>query len=67
MEIDFVITDSEGNVIPIEVKSSTHIRSRSLSNYILKYKPKYAIRVSARNFGFNDNIKSVPLYAVHLL
>ena len=29
-----------------------------------KYKPKYAIRFSTRNFGFENNIKSIPLYAV---
>ena len=26
--------------------------------------PKYAIRFSTRNFGFENNIKSIPLYAV---
>lgn len=29
-----------------------------------KYKPAYSIRISSRNFGFMDGIKSVPLYAV---
>ena len=31
-----------------------------------KYKPKYSIRISQKNFGYNKdkNIKSVPLYAV---
>ena len=28
-----------------------------------KYNPKYAIRISAKNFGFDNDIKSVPLYA----
>jgi hypothetical protein len=29
-----------------------------------KYKPEYVIRISAKNFGFENQIKSVPLYAV---
>ncbi|VAX38150.1 Predicted ATPase (AAA+ superfamily) [hydrothermal vent metagenome] len=62
-EIDFVIQD-EDQVIPIEVKAGVHIRSRSLSVYREKYSPSYVIRVSAKNFGFENNIKSVPLYAV---
>lgn len=62
MEIDFLLNE-EGEIIPIEVKSGIHIKSRSLSNYLIKYKTKYAIRISARNFGFNNNIYSVPLYA----
>ena len=32
--------------------------------YMKQYNPKYAIRISEKNFGFENNIKSVPLYAV---
>ena len=63
MEIDFLLNDN-GNIIPIEVKSGTHVKSRSLYNYMIKYKPKYAIKISARNFGYKNGIFSVPLYAV---
>ena len=38
--------------------------SKSLRYYMEKYKPKYAIRISTKNFGFENNIKSIPLYAV---
>lgn len=31
--------------------------------YIEKFKPKYSIRISNKNFGFENGIKSVPLYA----
>jgi hypothetical protein len=63
-EVDFVIENSMGEVIPIEVKSSQHVRSKSLSQFISRYHPPYAIRISTKNFGFENNIKSVPLYAV---
>jgi predicted AAA+ superfamily ATPase len=63
-EVDFVFQDSRGNVIPLEVKSASQVRSKSLSRFIELYKPEYAIRVSARNFGFEQGLKSVPLYAV---
>lgn len=62
-EIDFIIQDDD-LIIPIEVKSGTNTRSRSLNVYHKKYNPKYSIRVSAKNFGFENDIKSVPLYAV---
>ena len=61
-EIDFLI-DTDDGVIPIEVKSGDNIRSQSLEMFMKKYKSKYAIRLSSRNFGFFNNIKSVPLYA----
>ena len=65
-EIDFIVT-KEGKIIPIEVKSSNNTRSKSLDTYIKKYKPEYSIRISSKNFGFENNIKSVPLYAVFCL
>ena len=43
------------------------VKSISLNTYIKEVKPKYAIRLSAKNFGFENNIKSVPLYAVFAL
>ena len=61
-EIDFVI-QREGKLIPIEVKSADNTRAKSLRIYMEKYKPAYAIKLSAKNFGFEDNKKTVPLYA----
>ena len=63
-KIDFVLQSRKGLIVPLEVKSSIHTKSRSLNNYMEEYKPKYGIRVSSKNFGFKNNIKSVPLYAV---
>lgn len=65
-EIDFIIYNEDG-IIPIEVKASDNTQSKSLNAYVKKYNPKYAIRVSAKNFGFENNIKSVPLYAAYLI
>ncbi len=65
-EVDFVVTIN-GLPIPIEVKSSAHIRSRSLSVYVQKYVPAYSIRLSTKNFGFENKIKSIPLYAAFII
>jgi predicted AAA+ superfamily ATPase len=62
-EIDFLL-QKEGAIIPIEVKAGTNTRSRSLSLFTEKYRPPLSIRISAKNFGFENGIKSVPLYAV---
>lgn len=61
-EVDFLIV-RDGEVIPIECKAGDHVKSKSLSAYQEKYSPTYGIRVSARNFGMVNGIKSVPLYA----
>lgn len=64
MEIDFIIQDKEGNIIPIEVKAGENVKANSLNSFIRLYNPLYSIRISSKNFGFENNIKSVPLYAV---
>ncbi|MCI8565190.1 MAG: ATP-binding protein [Lachnospiraceae bacterium] len=61
-EIDFVI-QRDGKLIPIEVKSADNTKAKSLRVYIETYKPDYAIKLSARNFGYQDGKKTVPLYA----
>lgn len=66
-EVDFIIQDKEGNIIPIEVKAADNVRAKSLQQFIKKYNPIYSIRVSSKNFGFENGIKSVPLYAAFLI
>ena len=53
-----------GTVTPIEVKSADNVRSKSLKIYNDKYKPEFSFRFSAKNFGFENGIKSVPLYGI---
>ena len=61
-ELDFVL--QKGNqIIGIEVKKGEHVRSRSLSVFVDSYKPAYSVRLSLKNFGEKDGLKSVPLYA----
>lgn len=62
-ELDFVL--QKGNqIIGVEVKKGEHVRSRSLSVFVDSYKPAYSIRLSLKNFGEKDGLKSIPLYAV---
>jgi len=63
-ELDFVFQDRQGNIIPLEAKAAGNVKSKSLNRFVELYKPEYAIRVSAKNFGYENGIKSIPLYAV---
>lgn len=65
-EIDFLLYNNDG-IIPVEVKTKDNNKSKALSIYMKKYNPKYAIRLSTKNFGFKNNIKSIPLYAAFLI
>lgn len=62
-ELDFVIIRDQ-EIYGIEVKKGEHVRSRSLSQFVTKYHPHGAVRFSAKNFGNENGIWSIPLYAV---
>ena len=65
-ELDFIL--QKGNdIIPVEVKTGKRTKSKSLLMFTEKYKPAYSIRISSKNFGFENNIKSIPLYAAYLI
>lgn len=61
-EIDYII-DTDESIIPIEVKSGSNLKSKSLDIYIKKYNPKYAIKLSQKNFKFNETVYNIPIYA----
>ncbi len=48
-ELDFII-QRNADIVPIEVKTSIHTKSRSLDVYMKNYNTKYAVRAS-RNFN----------------
>lgn len=68
-EVDFLISTENNGVIPIEVKADNNTQSKSLGIYDKLYSPKYMIRISSKDFGYNPSskIKSIPLYAVFLI
>ena len=65
-EVDFIIQKGD-SIIPIEVKSSTNTRSRSLREFVRQYGSAESIRLSKKNFGYVDGIRSIPLYAAYLI
>ncbi len=64
-KIDFLIYTDDG-IIPAIVKAGDSTKSKSLNVYNDKFHPKYSIRISTKNFGYDQSkhIKSIPLYAV---
>ena len=61
-EVDFIIQRA-GKIIPIEVKSADNTKAKSLGVYIDSHKPEYSIKISSKNFGSENAIKTIPLYA----
>ena len=62
-EVEYILQDG-ANVIPVEVKKGRKVDAISLNNFKKTYNCPFAYRISGKNFGFANEIKSVPLYAV---
>lgn len=68
-EVDFIFQDKLGRVVPVEVKSSRNVRSKSLRLLVERGCSPFACRLSENNFGVSilpDTdcaLKSLPIYA----
>ncbi len=62
-EIDFVIQHG-GQVVPIEVKASTNVRSKSLAQFIKDNEGLKGLRLSLCQYINQEWMENVPLYAL---
>jgi hypothetical protein len=60
-EVEFLVETSEGPV-PIEVKSGRVTRSRSLTVYSERYRPRISYVLSARNTAIQGDRRCLPIY-----
>ena len=65
-EIDFVVQQDD-YVVPVEVKKGIRTKSGSMALFEKKYPIPFAIRISQKNFGFENGIKSIPFYSLHCM
>lgn len=67
-EVEFLHQTAEGEIVPVEVKSGTRTRARSLSSYIERYGPRRAITLTASRRGPADGVVvNWPLYEAQFL
>ncbi|MBM3198260.1 MAG: ATP-binding protein [Chlamydiae bacterium] len=62
-EIDFVVS-LNGEIIPIEVKSGTTGRLKSLKTFMLEKHSRIGVRISASPLACEEQILSVPFYLI---
>lgn len=63
-EIEFILSDKEGHIIPLEVKSGRRTRARSLQSYVQKCEPVKTIKLTATRGSGPEERKHLvfPLY-----
>ncbi|MGN0067987.1 MAG: ATP-binding protein [Bacteroides sp.] len=62
-EIDFMVQHG-GRVVPIEVKASTNVRAKSLSQFVSDNPGLKGLRLSLCSYFDQDWMENVPLYAL---
>jgi predicted AAA+ superfamily ATPase len=62
-EVDYLF-NSNGTIIPVEVKSGTSGKMQSLKLFLEERKSGKGIRLSMENFGSYGKIEVIPLYAI---
>jgi predicted AAA+ superfamily ATPase len=62
-EVDFIV-QTEGRIIPIEVKAEVNLRSRSFRFFCEKYQPQTALRFSLKDYREESWMINLPLYTV---
>ena len=64
-EIEFIV-DSDRGSIPIEVKSGSNIRAKSLKSFVERYNPRMSIILSSRppseNQSGTTKLVNLPIY-----
>jgi hypothetical protein len=65
-EVDFIAQFGE-KIVPIEVKSSTNVKSRSMGVYREKYNPDISVRTSMLNLKRDNSLVNIPLYLIWLI
>lgn len=68
-EIEFIIANETGDLVPIEVKSGKRTRARSLQSYITKCNPHKTIKLTGTQGSGPEEIQHIvmPLYYVEFV
>ncbi|KEY56615.1 ATP-binding protein [Serratia sp. DD3] len=68
-EIEFIISNNEGNIVPIEVKSGKRTRAKSLASYIEKCAPRKTFKLTGTQGSspLEQTNMVMPLYYIQYL
>ncbi len=66
-EVNFVIQNRMGKIIPIEVATKTGSKAKSLSVFMKKYTTEEAYRITENNFAIKKGVRYIPIYAIFCL
>jgi predicted AAA+ superfamily ATPase len=66
-EVNFVVQNRNGQIIPIELTTKTNSKAKSLSVFMKKFTVLQAYRITENNFATKKDIRYIPIYATFCL
>ena len=66
-EVNFVIQNRNGQIIPIELTTKTNSKAKSLAVFMKKFTVTSAYRITENNFSTKKDIRYIPVYALFCL
>lgn len=63
-EVNFVVQNRMGQIIPLEITTKTNSKAKSLSVFMKKFTVPQAYRITENNFSTKKDIRYIPIYAV---
>ena len=66
-EVNFVIQNKMGKIIPIEIATRSLSKAKSLSVFIKKFVVQQAFRITENNFSTRKEVRYIPIYSVFCL
>ncbi|MBO5138065.1 MAG: ATP-binding protein [Bacilli bacterium] len=66
-EVNFVIQNRMGKIIPIEIATKTMSKAKSLSVFMKRFTVIEGLRITENNFSTKKDIRYLPIYAIFCL
>ena len=63
-EVNFVVQNRMGQIIPIELTTKSNSKAKSLAVLMKKYTVPQGIRITENNFSTKKDIRYIPIYAI---
>lgn len=63
-EVNFVVQNRMGQIIPLEITTKSNSKAKSLSVFMKKFTVPQAYRITENNFSTKKDIRYIPIYAM---
>ena len=63
-EVNFVVQNRQGQILPIEITTKQNSKAKALSVFMKKHTTPLAFRITENNFQTKKDIRYIPIYAI---